>query len=416
MRIQKIFFSYSRIDGSDFALKLALDLKEKGFDVWIDQEDIRAGSEWDIEIEKALETCDCVLFIETEKSVLSNNVLDEVYYALEQQKKVIPLILVDSKTPFRLMRLQHIDFSKKYETGLAHLLNELEGNASTPEPITGKTILITQEPIYKRYAGLILLLAVVIIITAAIFIFTAVNKTLSIGSIEKTTETIDTALNAQKNSQEVRGNTLETLPANDTVIMERQYDNEKPLRTGKKLKTTVTKSTVDRGIGSEKNTTDHLPGLNETFAGDWQLFSVEPKAQSVKGYLKITEINDKEVAIKSYMQFYYFKTNATAYPTIFNAFAGCTSCKLAKEMKMIVEDVAIGSQVYKILEKDGDNGKTGDTIMQAGSNKSLHASVTLQLINSTHAVIKVQRTTPAILSNDVVLQPFTYTFLFTKDQ
>ena len=59
MILEKIFFSYSRSDGSDFALRLALDLKKEGFNVWIDQEDIRAGSEWDLAIEKALETCDC---------------------------------------------------------------------------------------------------------------------------------------------------------------------------------------------------------------------------------------------------------------------------------------------------------------------------------------------------------------------
>ena len=128
MEKQKIFFSYSRADGSAFALRLANDLKNKGFDVWIDQEDIRAGLDWDLEIEKALKSCDCVLFLETDKSVVSNNVLDEVYYALDQNKKVIPLVYVDSKTPFRLNRLQHIDFTKSYENGLNHLVNELEGN------------------------------------------------------------------------------------------------------------------------------------------------------------------------------------------------------------------------------------------------------------------------------------------------
>lgn len=66
MTVQKIFFSYSRSDGSEFALRLAVDLKKKGFDVWIDQEDIRAGLKWDAEIEKALECCDCVLYLETE--------------------------------------------------------------------------------------------------------------------------------------------------------------------------------------------------------------------------------------------------------------------------------------------------------------------------------------------------------------
>ncbi|MBA2561324.1 MAG: toll/interleukin-1 receptor domain-containing protein [Chitinophagaceae bacterium] len=86
MNFKNIFFSYSRADASDFALRLAVDLKKEGFNVWIDQQDIRAGSEWDLEIEKALETSDCLLFIESEKSVTSTNVLDEVYYALEQKK------------------------------------------------------------------------------------------------------------------------------------------------------------------------------------------------------------------------------------------------------------------------------------------------------------------------------------------
>jgi hypothetical protein len=62
------------------------------------------------------------LFIETEKSVTSENVLDEVYYALEQDKMVIPVILHDSKTPFRLQRLQFIDFSKDYNQGLYRLI------------------------------------------------------------------------------------------------------------------------------------------------------------------------------------------------------------------------------------------------------------------------------------------------------
>src|SRR5690606_12397658 len=91
MKKQKVFFSYSRTDGAAFALRLANDLKKKGFDVWIDQEDIQAGLEWDTEIAKALESCDCVLFLETEKSVASDRCLDEVHYALEHNKKVIPL-------------------------------------------------------------------------------------------------------------------------------------------------------------------------------------------------------------------------------------------------------------------------------------------------------------------------------------
>src|SRR6478752_7820607 len=128
MKFKKIFFSYSRTD-ADFALKLALDLKKEGFDVWIDQEDIRAGSEWDLEIEKALATCDCLLFIQSEKSVASSNVLDEVYYALEQNKRVIPVLIDNCKTPFRINRLQRISFIDNYETGLTNLKDNLHSGS-----------------------------------------------------------------------------------------------------------------------------------------------------------------------------------------------------------------------------------------------------------------------------------------------
>src|SRR3954470_22639237 len=79
---QKIFFSYSRTDASEFALRLYNDLKNAGADVWIDQLDIKPGARWDVEIGEALETCTYVLFVASEKAVQSNNVLDEVFYAL----------------------------------------------------------------------------------------------------------------------------------------------------------------------------------------------------------------------------------------------------------------------------------------------------------------------------------------------
>jgi hypothetical protein len=70
---QKLFFSYSRVD-SDTTFKLATQLRSEGINVWLDQLDIPAGSIWDQEIEKALETCDGLLFIVSKASVASENV------------------------------------------------------------------------------------------------------------------------------------------------------------------------------------------------------------------------------------------------------------------------------------------------------------------------------------------------------
>lgn len=125
MAEQKIFFSYARVDSAT-AIRLATDLKNAGADVWLDQLDITAGSIWDLEIEKALGECDCVLFIASKASVISNNALNEVYYALEERKRVLPVKIDDCKIPFRIQRLHYIDLATNYDSQFKHLLQALK--------------------------------------------------------------------------------------------------------------------------------------------------------------------------------------------------------------------------------------------------------------------------------------------------
>ena len=56
------FFSYARTD-SEFALKLARDLKAAGASVWLDQLDIPPGQRWDRAVEDALGHCEQVLVV-----------------------------------------------------------------------------------------------------------------------------------------------------------------------------------------------------------------------------------------------------------------------------------------------------------------------------------------------------------------
>jgi hypothetical protein len=149
MSSQKIFFSYSRAD-SPFALTLAKDLREAGADIWIDQLDIPAGSHWDAAVEKALNSAAFVLVILTNSSTGSTNVMDEVSFALESGKKIIPVLLEDCLPPFRLRRLQRIDFTSDYAVGFTQLMNTLslspgafkpEGaSASNPSEESGRTV------------------------------------------------------------------------------------------------------------------------------------------------------------------------------------------------------------------------------------------------------------------------------------
>src|ERR1035438_9736116 len=109
MSSETIFFSYSRVD-SAFVLKLAKDLRDAGFNIWLDQLDIRPGNRWDDSIQAALNQSGTLIVVLSPSSVASENVMDEVAFAIGDKKNVIPLLLIACKPPFRLSRLQRVDF------------------------------------------------------------------------------------------------------------------------------------------------------------------------------------------------------------------------------------------------------------------------------------------------------------------
>ena len=118
------FCSYCR-DDSEFALRLAQDLKAVGANVWLDQLDIEPGMPWDRAVESAVINCPRMLVILSPTSVNSDNVRDEISFALSKQKRVIPVLYRECDIPFRLARLQHIDFRADYARGLEALLRTL---------------------------------------------------------------------------------------------------------------------------------------------------------------------------------------------------------------------------------------------------------------------------------------------------
>jgi TIR domain len=124
MEDEKIFFSYSRSD-SDFVLKLANHLKSAGFYAWIDQQDIKGGNRWDKAIETALSDASRVIVVLTQASVNSDHVKNEIAYALEAGKTVIP-VLAEKCTPIlMIIRLHRIDFTADYRMGLDELYETL---------------------------------------------------------------------------------------------------------------------------------------------------------------------------------------------------------------------------------------------------------------------------------------------------
>ena len=131
----RTFISYARED-SEFTFRLAKDLREAGARLWLDQMDIQPGEHWDRSVENALGNCRSLLVVLSPTAVGSTNVMDEISFALETNKQVIPVLLRSCEIPFRLRRVQYIDFTAEYQDGVDLLLRSLgiEKRPTDPRP------------------------------------------------------------------------------------------------------------------------------------------------------------------------------------------------------------------------------------------------------------------------------------------
>jgi internalin A len=108
----KVFISYSHQD-KVFAKKLAGELESQGMKVWWDFESLKGGQDWQKEIERGIKQCDFFLVALTPDAVTSEWVGNEITYASNAQKTIIPLHLKKCEVPIGLIKKQYIDFDKQ---------------------------------------------------------------------------------------------------------------------------------------------------------------------------------------------------------------------------------------------------------------------------------------------------------------
>src|SRR5689334_22099210 len=106
----QIFISYSRKD-IDFARKLAGDLEKAGYEVWWDLTDLRGGDDWVRMIPDAIAASEFVIVVLSPNSVISDWVRKEYTQALSLRKRVIPIMLAQTRVPFSLNTINYVDFT-----------------------------------------------------------------------------------------------------------------------------------------------------------------------------------------------------------------------------------------------------------------------------------------------------------------
>ena len=107
----EIFASYSREDQTEVFL-IVDKLRERGLNIWIDQEGIHSAKLWSQEIVNATDNSKIFILFASNKAFLSKNVTKELSLASESDKHILPVFIEDAEIPtamkYQLAGIQHL--------------------------------------------------------------------------------------------------------------------------------------------------------------------------------------------------------------------------------------------------------------------------------------------------------------------
>lgn len=106
-----VFISYSHKD-TKYAHGLADSLQNMGIDVWIDER-LDYGSQWPLEIQKQLDSCDAFILIMSPRSFASDWVQSELQRAKRKMKPIFPLLLEGDEPWLSVESTQYYDVRNK---------------------------------------------------------------------------------------------------------------------------------------------------------------------------------------------------------------------------------------------------------------------------------------------------------------
>jgi HEAT repeat protein len=148
-----VFLSY-RSTEVDFALRLAVDLKGAGVNLWMDRLDIKPGDDWLKALQNAVSNCAAVIPVLSPDYVASRYCEKELARADRMGKEIFPVVIrdvPDASWPIEIQRHQYIDFrawreEKTYREQFARLvaiLKEKVADQVSAEPDAGVQQLVS---------------------------------------------------------------------------------------------------------------------------------------------------------------------------------------------------------------------------------------------------------------------------------
>lgn len=134
----KIFIVYAKED-SNMARKLYKDLKQEGIELWLDEEELAPGQDWDLEIQKAIRESPVVLTLISSNTVKKKGftqkelkrALDIIEEKPEGSIYIIPVRIDDCQIDAKLQQYHWLDLFPSYSEGLRKLIRALKPDITT---------------------------------------------------------------------------------------------------------------------------------------------------------------------------------------------------------------------------------------------------------------------------------------------
>ena len=134
----QLFISYSRAQ-TPFVDRLADQLEDQGFSLWLDYQSLVPARPWFQQIEAGIDGADVVILIVSKESIQSKNVEPEWKRALDRGKRIVLLIFEAVPLPAALQTCEWVDFRSNYTSVFQELVRRIDqpAPAQSPPPQTG---------------------------------------------------------------------------------------------------------------------------------------------------------------------------------------------------------------------------------------------------------------------------------------
>ncbi len=117
----RVFISYARVDGGEFARAVRDRLEENHIRTWLDERDISPGARWPQSVDAGLKAARAVVVVLTPGAVASPQVESEWSYAMRLGTPIIPILVKSCDVPSALCTREWIDAIQDQATAIRQL-------------------------------------------------------------------------------------------------------------------------------------------------------------------------------------------------------------------------------------------------------------------------------------------------------